>query len=249
MPSATGVQRQKSKTVTRRLRTKDPSKRAIATRRQQLAVRTLKMFPKLILDPPPPHGAKLVRFADGEPIRLGVSDCFLLTEGEIAVRHTGSETVLKLTDGTLIGRTSFGLDIPKECRLTAEDAAGYYISEQALAKMLGLNARGVKVMQQLGQRTLQAEEAVLNEVRNVPNRLAALLLELANKNNEVLDLSHQELADALSTYRETVTKTLLDMAGGPKKNRPANARGLIEQGRRKIRLKDLAGLQALASAI
>jgi CRP-like cAMP-binding protein len=68
----------------------------------------------------------------------------------------------------------------------------------------------------------------------VPARLAATLLRFAE--DDVVRSSHQELADAIGAYRETVTKTLDEF----------QREGLVELGRMRIGLKDRDRLSALA---
>ena len=56
--------------------------------------------------------------------------------------------------------------------------------------------------------------------------------------DRTIQASHQELADMIATYRETVTLTL---------NRFQD-QGLVELGRRSVRVLDSVGLQAVAEA-
>lgn len=96
------------------------------------------------------------------------------------------------------------------------------------------------LLQTVGQRLAQVEnhmEAVA--YKRLPERLAALLLELANGGRQIRGTSHQSLADMLGTYRETISAIL----------RSFKDEGLVELGYRKIELRDLAGLRMAAGAL
>jgi len=61
-----------------------------------------------------------------------------------------------------------------------------------------------------------------------------LLLELAaDSKDNVVEVTHQELADMLGTWRETISKTLQDF----------RRRGLVASGRRRLTLLDKEGLE------
>jgi CRP/FNR family transcriptional regulator, cyclic AMP receptor protein len=84
-------------------------------------------------------------------------------------------------------------------------------------------------------------EARLEEglLRDMPSRVAASLLRLREgAGSEEVATTHQELADTLGTYRETVTATLGEL----------QARGYIELHRGCIRILDHAGLRDLISS-
>jgi len=71
-------------------------------------------------------------------------------------------------------------------------------------------------------------------------RLAALLLELGSGEEEnVVRATHQELADMLGTWRETISKTLQDF----------RRRGLVASGRRQLTLLDREGLELEAGGL
>lgn len=83
-------------------------------------------------------------------------------------------------------------------------------------------------------------EAQLEEMafKSIRTRLALLLLRLWEEQGEtVRGYTHQDLADAVGTYRETATQTLNEF----------KAARLIDIGRKQIRIVDLAGLQGIAA--
>ena len=96
------------------------------------------------------------------------------------------------------------------------------------------------LLQTVGQRLAQVENR-MEEVayKRLPERLAGLLLELANGGKAIRGTSHQSLADMLGTYRETISAIL----------RSFKDAGLVELGYRKIELRDLRGLQMASGAI
>ena len=96
------------------------------------------------------------------------------------------------------------------------------------------------LLQTVGHRLAQVENR-MEEVayKRLPERLAGLLLELANGERWVRGTSHQSLADMLGTYRETISSILRDFKGD----------GLVELGYRKIQLCDTRGLRLAAGAV
>lgn len=96
------------------------------------------------------------------------------------------------------------------------------------------------LLQTVGLRLAQVENR-MEEVayKRLPERLAGLLLELANGGKAIRGTSHQALADMLGTYRETISAIL----------RSFKDEGLVELGYRKIELRDLPGLRVAAGAL
>lgn len=94
----------------------------------------------------------------------------------------------------------------------------------------------LRLMQSMGER-LQAAERQLEQLAfsSMPGRLATLLLELA-EGDQVLGHTHQELAEMVGTYRETVTSILNEFKG----------QGIIEIGRKQIHILDHAALAEIA---
>lgn len=89
---------------------------------------------------------------------------------------------------------------------------------------------GMRLLEVLGQRLLETETR-LEEVafKRVPARVASLLLRLSEGSSpREVALSHQEIAEMLGVYRETVTNALDRL----------KADGAVEIGRRRIRLTD-----------
>ncbi len=68
----------------------------------------------------------------------------------------------------------------------------------------------LRILEVLGKRLSEAEKKLEDMAfRSVAARLASLLLRLSRDDESTIDgLSHQELAEMIGTYRETVTQTL-----------------------------------------
>ncbi len=99
-----------------------------------------------------------------------------------------------------------------------------------------------RLLESLGQRLAHMEHR-LEELafKSIPARLAGLLLNLAQEQGaegEVCGYTHQDLGEMLGTYRETTTQTLNEFKSA----------GLIEIGRKRIRLLDAERLASLARA-
>lgn len=92
----------------------------------------------------------------------------------------------------------------------------------------------LRMIEVLGRR-LALCEARLEEMayRGVPARIAAVLVRLSEGyNGEVVSITHQELGDMIGALRESVTKALDEF----------QREGLVELGRGRIILLDVAGL-------
>jgi len=97
---------------------------------------------------------------------------------------------------------------------------------------------GLRLLAEIGGR-LQRREEELEALafRALPARLAALLLHEADASGVVAGYSHQDLAERLGTYRETVSQVLGRF----------RAEGLVAVEPRRIRLLDPDGLEVRAT--
>ncbi|MGH2531449.1 MAG: Crp/Fnr family transcriptional regulator [Thermomicrobiales bacterium] len=120
----------------------------------------------------------------------------------------------------------------------AEDCLICVLSRTDLQALVRRNPDvGLRLLAELGNR-LQQREAELESLafRGVPARLAALLLQEMDAYGTVSGYSHQELAERLGAYRETVSQVL---------GRFRNER-LVAVEPRRIRILDEAGLTVYA---
>lgn len=100
---------------------------------------------------------------------------------------------------------------------------------------------GFGLVQAMGQRVVEAENRLEQMAYStIASRLAALLLELAGDvSGGVVRATHQELADMLGTWRETISKTLQEF----------RRQGLVASSRRQLTLLDKEGLELEAGVI
>lgn len=139
-------------------------------------------------------------------------------------------------EGALLGATDPGV---KAVALT--DTIIWAVPQpQAQTLALRYPVLSWALLQTVGQRLAQVENR-MEEVayKRLPERLASLLLELANGGKAVRGTSHQALADMLGTYRETISAIL----------RNFKDEGLVELGYRRIDLRDVRGLRLAAGTL
>ncbi|MCX6031449.1 MAG: Crp/Fnr family transcriptional regulator [Chloroflexi bacterium] len=139
-------------------------------------------------------------------------------------------------EGALLGATD-----PRAKAVALTDCVMWMVpapQAQALAVRYPVLSWGL--LQTVGQRLAQVENR-MEEVayKRLPERLAGLLLELANGGKAIRGTSHQSLADMLGTYRETISAIL----------RGFKEAGLVELGYRKIELCDVRGLRLATGTI
>ena len=98
----------------------------------------------------------------------------------------------------------------------------------------------LRIMQLLSERLAEAETRQEElAFRTIPARLATLLLRLhREKGDTIRGYTHQDLADSVGTYRETVTQTLNEFKSA----------GIISIGRKRIEILDAGSLQEIAAS-
>ena len=123
------------------------------------------------------------------------------------------------------------------CLMSPQDVKRLLIGDPRIA---------TRIVESLSERLAVVENRLLDfAFRRVPERLARLLLQLAQLHRSLLlraprmevRFTHEELADMIGTTRETTTKLLNEM----------RLRGLVELQRARITLVDLNGLQRIAA--
>jgi CRP/FNR family transcriptional regulator, cyclic AMP receptor protein len=167
---------------------------------------------------------------------------FLLKRGRVQLyRLTPSGKRLEVAviePGTFFGEMPL---LGESLRHTfAEAVEDSLICVMSRADIEGLMRRrsevALRMIEVLGRR-LALCEARLEEMayRSVPARIAAVLVRLSQgRNGEVVSITHQELGDMIGALRESVTKVLDDFQRA----------GLVELGRGRVILRDVAGLQS-----
>jgi CRP-like cAMP-binding protein len=170
---------------------------------------------------------------------------FLLKTGRVQIVR---ESVVgrRLISAVLEAHTFFGemalvgQRFPQDSTAEAvEDALICVLSRQDLERLILQHPKvGLRFLEQLSARLIETEAVVEDfAFKGVPARLAGALLRLVERSpNQTVAVSHQELADMIGAYRETVTLSLDAF----------QARGWVELGRRSIVIVDRPALEQLA---
>lgn len=180
-----------------------------------------------------------------EPEALG-RNLYTLMKGRVQLIREGPNgrrlAIATLGPGAMFGEgVLLGAIDPSVKAVALTDCVAWMVPQphaQALALRYPVLSWGL--LQTVGHRLAQVEDR-MEEVayKRLPERLAGLLLELANGRKAIRGTSHQALADMLGTYRETISAIL----------RGFKDDGLVELGYRKIELCDVHGLRMAAGAI
>ncbi len=169
---------------------------------------------------------------------------FILKRGKVNLYRLTSDG-RKLVIATLGSHTIFG-----EMGLIGQRMYGCYaeavqdclicvLSRSDMQSLIRRNPEVGLLMLAEVERRLQEREAELEAVafRVLPERLAALLLHEADAFGTVIGYSHQDLAERLATYRETVSQLLGQFRD----------EGLVTIEPKRIRILDAEGLRAHAN--
>lgn len=172
---------------------------------------------------------------------------FLLKKGTVQLYRLSPEgkkiVIATLGPGSLFGEMSLvgqgmhstfaeAVDECKLCVMSRPDVERLMREKPQVA---------LRIVEALGRRLVQAERQLEDVAfKSIPSRLASLLLRLADEqaSDTVKGYSHQDLAEMVGTYRETVTLTLNEL----------KAKGLVEIGRKRLLLVDRAGLEQIAES-
>ncbi len=180
-----------------------------------------------------------------EPEALG-RNLYTLMKGRVQLIREGPNgrrlAIATLGPGAMFGEGALlgGVD-PSVKAVALTDCVAWMVPQlQAQTLALRYPVLSWGLLQTVGQRLAQVENR-MEEVayKRLPERLAGLLLELANGGKAIRGTSHQALADMLGTYRETISAIL----------RGFKDDGLVELGYRKIELRDVRGLRMAAGAL
>jgi CRP/FNR family cyclic AMP-dependent transcriptional regulator len=172
---------------------------------------------------------------------------FLVASGRVQLYRRTREgrrfVIATLGPGSLFGEDSLlPEEGPDSYAVALEPGTVWVMPRKEAVEISSTNAMfGFGLMQAMGQRLIEAENRLERlAYSTISARLAALLLELAGEDSEdIVRATHQELADMLGTWRETISKTLQDF----------RERGLIASGRRKLILLDKKGLELEATGL
>ncbi len=171
------------------------------------------------------------------------SALFLLASGSVQLYHLSTDG-RKLITATLVTGSCFGeisllgnepntsfaevVEDSRICVMSKHDA------EQLLAHKPSI---ALALLKNVGQRLAQLEtQLVDNTFKSANARLATLLLQLVDETLMINGFSHEELAERLGVYRETVSVALRDFKES----------GAIELGRKHVKIINLLLLQEIA---
>lgn len=172
---------------------------------------------------------------------------FILKEGRVQLYRISPEgkklVITTLGPHTLFGEMALlGTKMHNTFAEAIEDCLICIMSRADLERLI-LNKPQValRILEVTGKRLREAEERLENMAfKGIPARLASLLLRLAEEqgDDEISGLTHQDLAESVGTYRETATQVLNDL----------KSQGLIEIGRKRIKVLDAARLAEIAES-
>ncbi len=171
---------------------------------------------------------------------------FLLKQGRVQIYRLSPEgkklILTTLGPGSIFGEmTLTGQHMYDAFVETVEDSLICIISRSDLERLITENPQiALRLLDILGRRLYEMEKR-LEELafKKIPARLAALLLRLREEQGDIIEgYTHQDLAEIVGTYRETVTQILNDM----------KAQRLIETKRKSIRILNPERLKELAEA-
>jgi CRP-like cAMP-binding protein len=173
---------------------------------------------------------------------------FLLKTGNIQIYHLstdGRKLIIEMVEaGSCFGELPLTEDnVHSSFAEAITDSQLYIIHKSELDHLLTQQPTMIDVLLQImRKRMLSLETQLVNTTfRSVTTRLASLLLQLAqplSKQEEVLTvqgLSHENLADHLGVYRETVSTALRELKDA----------AIIELGRKRITISQPNALRQL----
>jgi CRP/FNR family cyclic AMP-dependent transcriptional regulator len=175
------------------------------------------------------------------------SSLFLVAGGRVQLYRTTRDgrrfVIATLGPGSVFGEDSIlGGQGPDTHAVALERCTIWTMPRQRALEISSTDAMfGFGLMQAMGQRVMEAENRLEQMAYStISSRLAALLLELGGEEpRDTVRATHQELADMLGTWRETVSKTLQEF----------RRRGWIASGRRQLTLLDKEALQLEAGGV
>ncbi len=168
---------------------------------------------------------------------------FLLKKGKIQVYTLTAEgkrlIIETLEPGTFFGEMPLTAQSMHQTFAEAtEDSLVCVLSRGDLERLLQSKPKvAVRLLEALSHR-LEETRTRLEEstFRNATTRVGRTLLRLTVGTSELTGLTHQELADSVGLYRETVTNVLNHL----------QAEGLVELGKKRIVILDRVGLEEAA---
>ncbi len=168
---------------------------------------------------------------------------FILKKGKVQLYRISPEgkklVVNTVGAGSIFGEMAIlGQKMHNTFAESAEDCLLCVMSRHDVERLiLGNPTVALRIMDVMAHRLNEIETRLEDMAfKSIPARLALLLLRLQSEvGNIIYGYTHQDLADAVGTYRETTTQTLNDF----------KAQKLIAIGRKRIDILDKGGLEQL----
>ena len=169
---------------------------------------------------------------------------FILKKGRVQLYRISAEgkklIVTTIGPGTIFGEMSIiGQGMQNAFAEASEDCLLCVMSRHDVERLiLSKPPVALRIMQVMANR-LNTAESQLEDMafKSIPARLAAHLLRLQTEQGDsIYGYTHQDLAEAVGTYRETATQTLNEF----------KANQLISIGRKRIDILDSEGLELIA---
>lgn len=170
---------------------------------------------------------------------------FILKKGRVQLYRISPEgkklEVSTIGPGTIFGEMALvGQRMHNAFAEAVKDCLLCVMSRHDVERLiLGNPSVALRIMDLMAKR-LNDVEARLEDMafKSIPARLALLLLRLREElGDNIYGYTHQDLAEAVGTYRETTTQTLNEF----------KSKNLIEIGRKRIDIIDPVGLEVVAS--
>ena len=169
---------------------------------------------------------------------------FILKKGRVQLYRLSPEgkklIVATIGPGTIFGEMAIiGQGMHNAFAEAAEDCLLCVMSRHDVERLvLGKPSVALRIMELMASRLSKAESQLEDMAfKSIPTRLALLLLRLRDDQGDcIYGYTHQDLAEAIGTYRETATQTLNEF----------KANALIDIGRKRIDILDADGLEAVA---
>ena len=134
------------------------------------------------------------------------NELFVIREGVVEIWHTQQDMlVTELRENTLFGEMSLLGQTMLGCQAIAgSEVTLGVIDVDQVAEWVGPSE--LSFLQTLGPRLAHVEADHYRAIfQNAESRVAALILELAGPESFITGLTHEDLANQLGMYRETVT--------------------------------------------
>ncbi|HXG35386.1 MAG TPA: Crp/Fnr family transcriptional regulator [Dehalococcoidia bacterium] len=171
---------------------------------------------------------------------------FLLKQGKVQIYRITPEgkklTIAAVSAGTLFGDMPFAGQTMRDSFAEAlEPSTLCVMSRHDLEELIRLYPEvGIRLADNLSRRVKDLESRLEESaLRDMHSRVAAALLRVREREgSDRLMITHQELAEIVGTYRETVTRILGELRDA----------GVIDLERRCISIKEPAALRALIAS-